>query len=82
MKVFTDLLKRQRTKSFADKPPESLPESEERYRNLVELSPEIIVVYDKERVLYINQAGAEFIGVAAPDQVIGRSLFKWLRSSG
>ena len=40
----------------------ALRESEARYRQLIELSPEMIVVYDDEQVLYTNQAGASLIG--------------------
>ncbi|MBI5841861.1 MAG: PAS domain S-box protein [Chloroflexi bacterium] len=53
---------------------ESLRESEERYRNLVELSPDMIVVHSEGKIIYINPAGVGFLGAADPQQLIGKSL--------
>lgn len=50
----------------------ALRESEARYRQLIELSPEMIVVYDDEQVLYTNQAGASLIEEAQLAQIIGK----------
>jgi len=50
----------------------ALRESEARYRQLIELSPEMIVVYDDEQVLYTNQAGASLMGEAQLAQIIGK----------
>ncbi|MBU5445163.1 PAS domain-containing sensor histidine kinase [Paenibacillus sp. MSJ-34] len=49
-------------------------ESEERYRQLVELSPEPIVVYSDRTIVYVNPAGAELIGVADPNELYGKSI--------
>lgn len=38
-------------------------ESEERYRRLVEHSPEPIIVHDGEEILFINKVGLELMGV-------------------
>lgn len=53
---------------------EALQESEERYRRLVELSPEAIVVHSYGEMLYVNQAAASLLGAASPDELIGRSV--------
>ena len=53
---------------------ESLRESEQRYRSLVELSPEMVAVHDGETYLYINRAGAALFGAAEPQQVVGRRV--------
>ncbi|WP_119071658.1 GAF domain-containing protein [Aggregatilinea lenta] len=50
----------------------ALKESETRYRQLIELSPEMIVVYDDEKVLYTNQAGADLLKVPQLSQIIGK----------
>ncbi len=52
----------------------SLRESRERYRGLVELSPDMIVVHSEGKIIYINPAGIGFLGTADPQQLIGRSL--------
>ncbi len=56
---------------------QDLRESEERYRALVELSPEAIVVYAKKRFVYANQAAARLFGANSPDELIGLSA-EWV----
>jgi PAS domain S-box-containing protein len=51
-----------------------LRESEERYRQLVEDSPESIVVYADGKIVYANPAGAELAGMERPDDLIGRPV--------
>ncbi|MCY9666046.1 PAS domain S-box protein [Paenibacillus alginolyticus] len=48
----------------------ALTESEERYRILVEYSPEPLVVHSKGKIVYINPAGAEIFGAASPEELI------------
>ncbi len=50
---------------------EALRESEERYRSLVELSPDAIVAHSEGEVVYANAAGAELFGMSAPEELIG-----------
>jgi diguanylate cyclase (GGDEF)-like protein/PAS domain S-box-containing protein len=52
----------------------SLRTSEERYRQLVEDSPEAIIVHRDGRLLYINKTGASILGGGDADTFIGRSL--------
>jgi diguanylate cyclase (GGDEF)-like protein/PAS domain S-box-containing protein len=49
-------------------------ESEERYRLLVDLSPDGISIHIDDRIVFINSAGARILGASHPDQLIGRSL--------
>lgn len=49
----------------------SLQESEERYRRLVELSPEAIAVHSQGKIAYINAAGAKLFGARSPEALIG-----------
>jgi diguanylate cyclase (GGDEF)-like protein/PAS domain S-box-containing protein len=49
----------------------SLQESEERYRRLVELSPEAIAVHSQGKIAYINAAGAKLLGANSPEALIG-----------
>ena len=53
---------------------EALRESEERYRCLVELSPETIAVHSEGKIDYINPAGAKLFGAASPAELIGKPL--------
>jgi PAS domain S-box-containing protein len=52
----------------------ALRESEEKYRRLVELSPNLIAIHRDGKLLYINQAGAILLGFSSPDQVMGKPL--------
>ena len=51
---------------------ESLKESEERYRNLVELSPEAIFVHQEGQIKYINREGTKIFGATNPQELIGK----------
>jgi PAS domain S-box-containing protein len=56
----------------------ALRESEERYRLLVELSPEPIAVHIKGQLVYVNPAGASLIGATRPEELIGRSIMEFV----
>lgn len=49
-------------------------ESEERYRMLVELSPEAIALQSDGKLVYINPAGATLLGAESPAALLARPL--------
>jgi len=49
----------------------ALRESEERYRSLVDLSPDGIVVHSEGRVVFANKAAARLLGAASPEELVG-----------
>ncbi|HET9986260.1 MAG TPA: ATP-binding protein [Longimicrobiales bacterium] len=51
-----------------------LRESEQRYRQLVELSPDAIIVHRDLRILLANQAAVTLVGAAAPTGIVGASV--------
>lgn len=51
-----------------------LRETELRYRTVVELSPEVIVVCKHGVILFVNRAGVRFAGVEHPKELIGEPL--------
>ena len=57
-----------------------LHESEERYRRLVELSPDGIGIMEDERLTYVNPAGASIFGAADPSELLGRSVWDLMGS--
>jgi PAS domain S-box-containing protein len=53
---------------------EELKESEERYRSLVELSPDAIAIQMKGEILYVNEAAVKLHGAASAQELIGRAV--------
>ena len=53
---------------------QALKESEERYRRLVELSPEAIVVHSDGKFDFVNPAALRLWGASRPEQLIGRPI--------
>lgn len=53
---------------------EMVRDREERYRRLVELSPDGIAIHVGERIAFINAAGARLLGASDPTGVVGRRV--------
>ena len=53
---------------------EALVQSEQRYRDLVELSPQAIVVHSGGNVVYVNPAGMRLYGAKGPEELVGRAI--------
>ncbi|CAH0345353.1 GGDEF and EAL domain-containing protein [Bacillus sp. CECT 9360] len=51
-------------------------ESEERYRTLVEMSPDIIAVYSRGEIDYINESGFKLFGASNSDELMGEPIGK------
>lgn len=49
-----------------------LRESEERYRQLVDLLPDAVVVHRDGKIVFANPAGVSLVGAASADQIVGR----------
>jgi PAS domain S-box-containing protein len=57
---------------------ESLKQSEERNRKLIEYLPDAILVYSEGRILYVNPAGAKLLGAKSHKELVGRSISNFL----
>jgi diguanylate cyclase (GGDEF)-like protein/PAS domain S-box-containing protein len=53
-------------------------ESEDRYRGLVEMSPDIIAVYGRGEIEYINEGGSKLFGASNPQELIGQPLTNFI----
>jgi two-component system, cell cycle sensor histidine kinase and response regulator CckA len=69
--VMTDLTDRIRTE-------QALAESEQRFRMLIELSPEAIVVHAGGVVRYANPAALSLYGAATADQLLGKPIMDFV----
>lgn len=56
----------------------ALIESEERYRKLVELSPDAIFIRVEEQLIFANTAGAKLLGLKYPEDTYGKSIQDFL----
>ncbi|NYB53036.1 MAG: PAS domain S-box protein [Methanobacteriaceae archaeon] len=52
-------------------------ESEERYKNLSELSPDAILVVIGENIVFANKASAKIYGFDNPDALLGKNIFSF-----
>lgn len=59
----------------------ALRESEERYRRVVELSPDAIFVHDGSVVLFVNQAGVRLLGASSSLELTGLGFQRFMSSS-
>ena len=51
-----------------------LIQSEERYRRLVELSPDMILLHSQGRYVYANPAAVRILGASRPEELVGKSV--------
>ncbi|MBN2008034.1 response regulator [candidate division KSB1 bacterium] len=56
----------------------ALRESEERYRKLVELSPDTIAIHSHGKLAFINSAGAKLVGATNPREIYGKSMLDFV----
>ncbi|MBH0207314.1 MAG: PAS domain S-box protein [Nitrospira sp.] len=57
---------------------ETIRESEERYRTLVELSPSGVFVFCEGRTVYVNRTGALLMGARDPQEILDRPTFEFI----
>jgi len=57
----------------------TLQESEERYRQLVDVSPDAIVVYSQGRIAFVNPAAVRLAGAKSTEDLVGRSVLEFIQ---
>ena len=55
-----------------------LHESEERYRSLVEYSPDGIAIEANKKIIFVNKAAARLTGESDPKNLLGRSIVEFI----
>ena len=57
---------------------DALRDSEERYRRLVEYSPNGILIHKYARFMFINRAGSRLFGVEEPQELLGKPILDYI----
>ncbi len=57
---------------------EAIRESEERYKELYDLSPDAIVVHQNGKILFINPAGLKIVGADSETEIVGKNLLEFV----
>jgi len=56
----------------------TIRESEHRYRTLVQLSPDSILIHDNGTIVFCNEAAARLIEAERPEDLLGRKLYEFV----
>ena len=57
---------------------EALKNSEERYRRLVDLSPDAVLIIQRGKVVFVNPAGVKLLAARGPEDILGRSALDFV----
>jgi PAS domain-containing protein len=60
----------------------AIEESEQRFRSLVEATPDAIVVHDGSEILFANPAGARLVGAQTPEDILGGPFGRLIHPHG
>ena len=52
----------------------SLKESEERYRQLVDISPDAVIIHREGKIIFMNPAALNLLGASHSDEIIGKNV--------
>ncbi|SEN05741.1 PAS domain S-box-containing protein/diguanylate cyclase (GGDEF) domain-containing protein [Mesobacillus persicus] len=55
-----------------------LKESEERYRSVIQISPQIIFIHQKHQIVYANPAAISAVGKKEESEVLNKSIFDFV----
>jgi PAS domain S-box-containing protein len=58
---------------------EELQESEERYRTLVEISPDPVIIHQQGKIIFMNPAAVKLLGASHNDEIIGKKVLDFIQ---
>lgn len=57
---------------------EELRQSENKYKKLVQMAPDTVLIHNKDKIIFINELGVNLLGYNKAEEIIGESLFKFI----
>ncbi len=57
---------------------ETAQKSQEHVRQMIDLSPDVVLLLHGQQILFLNQTGMRLLGARSPDEIIGRSALEFL----
>jgi len=57
----------------------ALRESEDRYRKLVEISPDAVILHCEGKIIYANPAAQKLIGAQYPEEMVGKPVLDFIK---
>jgi len=60
---------------------QALQESEERYRKLIEISPDAVILHRHGKIIYVNPAAVRLVGAGDAREVLGKNIFDFVDPS-
>lgn len=57
---------------------EELRRSQNKYKRLIQMSPDTVLINNGDKITFINQSGVNLIGYNSPQEVIGQSIFRFV----
>ncbi|MDP3564396.1 MAG: PAS domain S-box protein [Methanoregula sp.] len=57
---------------------QALRESEERYRKLVEISPDAVILHRHGKIIYANPAAQALLGAPGPEKIVGKYVLDFV----
>lgn len=55
-----------------------LRESEERYRKIIDIAPDAIVIHSEGKIKLVNEAAVQLVGASSADELLGRPVLEFL----
>jgi PAS domain S-box-containing protein len=56
----------------------ALRESEDRYRKLVEISPDAVIIHQQGKIIFLNPAALKILGASNRDEITGRDILDFV----
>ncbi|MCX6682897.1 MAG: PAS domain S-box protein [Methanoregula sp.] len=58
---------------------DALRESEDRYRKLVEISPDAVILHRDGKIIYLNPTALNLLGALDPNEIIGNNVLDYIQ---